>query len=182
MQRKSNWDDKIPSDLLNIWNNHFDMINEISKIHFKRAVIPSDAVNLQMTTVDFADASKKLVCVAIYARFLRKCGNYSCQLIFARSKLVPEGMTIPRTELLAANMNAHTGEVVRRALSKHCSGESLKLTDSRVTMHWLNNQELALKQWIRNRVVEILRLTNPKEWKYLTTSDMPADLGTRRGE
>ena len=105
VQRKFNWDDKIPNDLLNVWHNHFDTINEISNIHFKRAVIPDDAANLEVTTLDFADASKELVCVAIYARFLRKCGKYSCQLIFSRSKLVPDGMTIPRAELLAANMN-----------------------------------------------------------------------------
>ena len=90
-------------------------------------------------------------------------------------------MTIPCAELLAANMNAHTGEVVRRALCKYYSGDSLKLTDSQVTMHWLNNQELALSQWVRNRVVEILRFTEGSKWKYVKTNDMPADLGKRRG-
>ena len=181
VQRGLDWDDQIPSDLLPIWHNHFDMINEISQIRFKRAVIPDDAISLDVSTLDFADASKQLICVAIYARFLRECGKYSCQLIFSRSKLVPEGMSIPRAELLAANLNAHTGEVVKRALSKYYSGKPLKLTDSQVTMHWLNNQELALKQWIRNRVVEILRFTDASEWKYVKTTDMPADLGTRRG-
>ena len=71
--------------------------------------------------------------------------------------------------------------MIRRALSKYCGGESLKLSDSQVAMHWLNNQELALKQWIRNRVVEILRFTNANQWKYVKTTDMPADLGTRKG-
>ena len=181
VQRGLQWDDKIPNDLLPIWHNHFEMIKEIDSIHFKRAVIPDDALSLEVSTLDFADASKELICVAIYARFFRKSGKYSCQLIFARSKIIPEGMSIPRAELLAANMNAHTGEVVKRALSNHHNGKSLKLTDSQVTMHWLNNQELALKQWIRNRVVEILRFTRALEWKYVKTTDMPADLGTRRG-
>ena len=86
-------------------------------------------------------------------------------------------MSIPRAELFAANINAHTGEVVRRAVRI----SSLKLTDSQVTLHWLNNQELPLKQWVRNRVVEILRFTDKINWYYVKGIDMPADLRTRKG-
>ena len=177
VERKLDWDDRITDDLRSIWLSHFDMINELKTVRFQRAVVPKAAVNLDINTLDFSDASKHLACVAIYVRFLLKCGSYSCQLIFARSKLIPEGMSIPRAELLAANMNAHTGEVVKRALSKfNLSTE--KFTDSQVTMHWLNNQEIQLKQWTRNRIVEILRFTEASNWKYVRSADMPADIGT----
>ena len=179
VQRKLDWDDRIPDDLRPVWLSNFDMINELKTVRFRRAVVPTAAVSMDINTLDFSDASKSMACVAIYARFLLKCGSYSCQLIFARSKLIPEGMTIPRAELLAANLNAHTGEVVKRALSKF-NISSQKFTDSQVTMHWLNNQELQLKQWTRNRVVEILRFTDAPCWKYVPTSQMPADIGTRR--
>ena len=180
VERKLDWDDSIPDDLRPIWLSHFEMINELKTVRFRRAVIPKDAVNLDINSLDFSDASKQLACVAIYVRFLLKCGSYSCQLIFARSKLIPKGMSIPRAELLAANMNAHTGEVVKRALSRfNFSAE--KFTDSQVTMHWLHNQELQLKQWTRNRVVEILRFTKISNWKYVRSHDMPADIGTRQG-
>ena len=180
VQRKLNWDDTIPDDLRHVWLSHFDMMKELPSLKFNRAVIPKDAVSLELDTIDSGDSSKEMACVAIYARFLRKCGSYSCQLIFARSKLVPDGMSIPRAELLAANLNTHTGEVVKRSL-RTIHKKSLKLTDSQVTMHWINNQELPLKQWTRNRVVEVLRFTSAKEWAYIKTTDMPADLGTRRG-
>ena len=178
--RNLDWDDKIPDDLRPIWLSHFDMINELKTIRFRRAVIPDEAVNLDINTLDFSDASNQLVCVAIYVRFLLKNGSYSCQLIFARSKIVPKGMSVPRAELLAANMNAHTGEVVRRALTRF-NPSTGKFTDSQVTMHWLHNQELQLKQWTRNRVVEILRFTEATSWKYVRSIDMPADIGTRQG-
>ena len=74
-------------------------------------------------------------------------------------------MSTPRAELFAANTNAHTGQVVKRAIGKYHK-ECFKLTDSQVTLHWLNNQNLPLKQWTRNRVVDILRFTNPIDWKY----------------
>ena len=180
IRRKLDWDDKIPDDLRPVWLSHFNMISELKTIQFRRAVVPSDAVSMDVNTLDFSDASKQMACVAIYVRFLLKCGSYSCQLIFARSKIIPDGMSIPRAELLAANLNAHTGEVVRRALSKF-NPTSQKFTDSQVTMHWLHNQELQLKQWTRNRVVEILRFTEASCWKYVPTTEMPADIGTRHG-
>ena len=180
VQRKLDWDDRIPDDLRPVWLSHFDMINELKTIRFRRAVVPTEAMSMDINTLDFSDASKRMACVAIYARFLLKSGSYSCQLIFARSKLLPEGITIPRAELLAANLNAHTGEVVKRALSKF-NITSQKFTDSQVTIHWLNNQELQLKQWTRNRVVEIMRFTDVSSWKYVPTTEMPADIGTRHG-
>ena len=89
--RKLDWDDKIPDDLRHIWCSHFEMMREINNLKFKRAVIPADAVSGYLETLDFGDASQKLCCIAIYARFLRKTGDYSCQLVFGRFKIVPDG-------------------------------------------------------------------------------------------
>ena len=66
-----------------------------------------------------ADASLVMACSVVYARFKRRNGLYSCQLIFARSKIVPEGFTIHRAELLAAELNATTGHVVYSALRNY---------------------------------------------------------------
>ena len=72
-------------------------------------MVAEDAINLDIRTIDAADASQKLACVVIYTRFLKKDGTHSCQLIFSRSKLIPDGLSQPRAELFAATMNAHTG-------------------------------------------------------------------------
>ena len=129
VERGLAWDDRIPDALKSIWNSHFEMMQEIGKVKFKRAVVPEDAVNLNINAIDAADASKKLTSTAIYARFLKKDGTYSCQLVFSRSKIIPDGLTQPRAELCAATMNTHTGEIVRRAFqSSH--KERVKLCDS----------------------------------------------------
>ena len=176
VERQLNWDDVIPDDLRPIWNSNLEMIKDLKNFKFNRAIVPKDASSLDIDTIDSSDASKAIACIAIYARFPTLSGSYSCQLIFARSKLVPDGMTVPRAELYAANINAHAGEVVKRSLKKFHKS-SLKITDSQVTLHWLNNEELPLKQWVRNRVVEILRFTKPSSWKYVKS----ADIGTRSG-
>ena len=56
----------------------------------------------------------------------------------------------------------------------------MKLTDSQVVLHWLSNYEKTVKQWVRNRVIEILRFTDSSEWFFISSHNMIADLGTRR--
>ena len=128
---KLSWEDILPDFLRPIWVSHFHMTEELKNLRWSRAVIPENAVDLSCTTLDFGDASRILVCVAIYVRFELKNGLYSTQLIFAKSRLVPDNMTQPRAELYAALVNTHAGEVVRRSLGAKHQG-SLKFTDSQI--------------------------------------------------
>ena len=179
VRRKMEWDDVLPDDLRGLWSSHFEMLQELKSIRFNRAIVPADAINLQLTTLDFGDASQDLICASIYARFKRKQGDYSCQLIFARSRLVPDEYTQPRGELYAALVITHTSEVVRKAFNSTHSG-NLKFTDSQIALYWITNTSLQLKQWLRNRVNEIHRWTKSSQWKYVQSEDMIADIGTRR--
>ena len=73
----------------------------------RRTVIPEDAIDTQVKTLDFGDASREIACIGIHAIFKRKDGSYSCQLVFARSRLIPTIMTQPRAELYAVLINTH---------------------------------------------------------------------------
>ena len=50
--------------------------------------MPQDAVNLNIETIEMADSSQNLACAAVYVRFKRKSGEFSCQLIFSRSTAI----------------------------------------------------------------------------------------------
>ena len=175
--RKLQWDDAVPDDLKNTWKSNFEMMSEIKDLRYSRAVIPVDAVNLEIETIDTADASNSLACAAIYARIKRRNGEYSCQLVFSRSKIVPKDMAMPRPELVAAVLNASTGHVVKLSFGKYFK-KCLKLTDSQIVLHWISNRKLAMKQWVRSRVIEINRLTSPNSWRYVRSKDILADLRT----
>ena len=179
VRRKMDWDDVLPNELRQIWMSHFEMMQEVNTIRFKRAIVPNDAVNLNISTLDFGDASKDLICASIYARFERKQGKYSCQLVFARSRLTPDDLSQPRAELYAALINTHTGNVVRKAFHQNLQSQ-LKFTDSQIVLYWISNINLQLKQWVRNRINEIHRFTSASQWKYVRSEDMISDLGTRR--
>ncbi|XP_057290790.1 uncharacterized protein LOC130613467 [Hydractinia symbiolongicarpus] len=155
VHQKLDWDDTILDNLRPIWESIFNFIKEL-------------------------DASHSMVCVAIYGRFLGRNGQYSCQLLFGRTRSVPKDFTQPRTELYAAVINTHTGETVRRAL-KEWDQSSIKFTDIQIVLHWIENEEKPLKQYVRNRVVETRRFTEKSQWFYVNTTNMIADIGTRKG-
>ena len=150
---KLNWDDTILDDLGPLLETHFQMMQEIKVIKFNRAIIPKDAISLNINTVDTGDASKNIAWAVIYARCERSNGEFWCQIIFSQSKLVPDLMSGSRAELFAAVLNAHTGEVVKRSLGKYHQS-STKLTDSQTALHWVSNSNKPLKQWVRNRVIK----------------------------
>ena len=180
VQRKLDWDDVLPDNLRSVWLTNFEMIQEMKNLWYKRAVVPDDAISLDITTLDFGDASNMMACAAIYARFPRPNGVYSSQLVFARSKIIKEGTTQPRCEMVAALLNTHTGEVVKRAFGTRHKIQ-IKLSDSEIVLYWLRNENKPLKTWVHNRIIEIRRFTEINDWYHVEGKKMIADIGTRKG-
>ena len=137
-RKKLDWGDTIPDDLRKVWVDNFQLINEIGTVTFNRAIVPANAVSLDIETLDTADASQNLVCVAIYARFQLPQNMHSCQLIFSKSKIVPQDTTMPRAELIAATLNATTGHEVKMSLGVYHK-KCLKLCDNQVVLHWIHS-------------------------------------------
>ena len=172
------WDDEIPDNLRGLWISNFEMMAQIRDLHYRRAIVPQDAKNLDIETLEMGDSSSKAICAAVYARFEKKDGSFSCQLIFSRSKILPDGTSTPRGELLAAELNAATGFTVKRALGENHK-KSWKFTDSMVALHWIHCDKNALNTFVRNRITNIARLSEGAIWGHLDGKDMGADLGTR---
>ena len=179
VSRKLKWDETIPEDLRKIWVENFELINKLDGIKFSRATVPMDAVSLDMETIEAGDASSVLICAAVYVRFKRKNGMYSCELVIGKSKLVPSGMTIPRAELYAAEVNTALGQMAHRAFGAQII-QRYKITDSKVAYYWIHSWEKPLKLWTRNRVNEVLRGSKLEDWYLGPGNVMPCDIGTRR--
>ena len=56
-----------------------------------------------------------------------------------------------------------------------------KLTDSQVVLHWINATKSVLKSCVSSRVLEITRLSDHANWYYVSSNDIVADLGMRKG-
>ena len=76
------WGDTVPTELRSMWKNNFETIAKLGDIPFRRVIVPEDAENLEMETIEMGDASEVLACSALYVRIKRKNGAYHCQLLF----------------------------------------------------------------------------------------------------
>ena len=152
------WDDVLPDKLRPIWTSHFEMMKVVGNLKFHRVIIPAGAVNLNIHTIDIADASNQIACAATYARCLRINGSYSYPLIFSRSKIILDSLS--------------------QAKANH--KRKLKLAHSKVMLHWISNSQKPVTQSVRNTVLEIIRFTEPSEWIFVYSQYMIADLGARR--
>ena len=175
-----NWKDKIPDSLRGEWLTNFKLLEGVGQLKYSRIVIPSDAESLTMDIIGTGDASAKMTCAACYVRFKRKNGDYSCQLMLSKTKIVHT--TLPRAELVAATLNVHVTEIVKRSVEsfRTISG-CIYVLDSEIVLHWICSMVKQLKPFVRNRVLEILRFSYPAMWYHVASKLNPADLGTRKG-
>ena len=176
-QLKLDWDDPVPEVLLDKWVANMEKIQALKGLAFQRTVIPADAADDKVELLVMTDASQNLGVVAVFGRVKRKNGQYSCQLIMGRSKLLT-GMTIPKAELKSAVAAATTANVVQRNFGDRCSGVTF-VTDSTICLYWITQDDRPLQVGVRNAVCEIRRFSDAGDWFHITTEKNVADLGTR---
>ena len=123
----------------------------------------------------YADASKHACCAAAYLR-VGNSERAETSLLFAKVRLAPKETTIPRLELLAVLIGARIASFVQKEIPVPFSRRIL-WTDSKCVMHWLRSTKV-LSVFVENRLKEIRNAGN-LEFRYVPTSNNPADLGTR---
>ena len=124
-------------------------------------------------------ASAKAYCAVIYLVCETGSGIYS-RLVCSKTRIAPlKGLSIPRLELMSARILANLMENVRNALSFQVEITSFKYwLDSETALFWLNNAG-EWKQFVRQRVNEILAKTDKNNWGHCPGKENPADIGSR---
>ena len=171
------WDDAIPEVYLDTWVENLNQMQELRAVKFKRTVIPEGAATTDLELITSVDASSNIAIACVHSRVKLKCGGYHCQLLAAKSKLVST-LTVPRAELRAAVMGASLTHVIKSSLGNRVT-DSIFVTDSTVSLYWLNQDERPLCIGVRNSVIEVRRLSVLTQWYHVDTSQNIADLGTR---
>ena len=175
--RKLDWDDQVPVELLTKWVANMATIQELKELTFRRAVIPEDAADTMVGLLVLVDASQSMAAAAIYGRVRRRCGQFSCQLIMARSKIVAN-FTIPRAEMRAAVLGAASSQVLKKNLGDRLA-DVLYVTDSTICLHWIHQDDRPLQVAIRNAVIEVRRFSDVDEWVHVESHHNVSDLATR---
>jgi len=144
------WKDPVPQSMHETWVEHFIRLEASRGLTIPRCVVPSDAPpDWKIRLICLADAGEGAGGAAVYGGVERPDGTYSCNLLFAKSRLMRH--TVPRNELEAIVLMADIALVVQQSLGDRV-GDVLFYTDSRVAQCWVLNTRKRLRMFVHNRV------------------------------
>lgn len=124
----------------------------------------------------YSDASEKAIAAVAFVKD-PETGKYG--FILGKAKLAPLlGHTIPCLELCAAVLATEIGDIITQNLDIPMENINY-FTDSKVVLGYLNNNTRRFYTYVSNRVAIIHGRSRPEQWKYISTSRNPADVGTR---
>ena len=175
-----NWDEELNETYKQRWHQWLKELEEASIIEVERCVLGQAGEELKECHLHgFCDASEKAYCCMIFLHIVTE-KEEKVTLLTSKTRVTPlKSMSIPRLELTAARILAQMKDTVTRALEKEIEFSSINLwTDSMTTLWWIMNRR-EWKQYVKNRVNEILLKTEMKDWRYCPGKQNPADLGSR---
>ncbi|PFX19006.1 hypothetical protein AWC38_SpisGene16590 [Stylophora pistillata] len=179
-RRRAGWDDPLPDSLLQKWQRWRDSLAELERVTVPRCYHPADFGRVAQAELHaFSDASKDAIGACVYLRLVNDGGEVATSLVFGQSKVAPlQTTSIPRLELCGAVLA--TQAVARILKEIDIQIDNIKFyTDSKATLGYIQNESRRFYVYVANRVEIIRRVSSPDQWRYIETSDNPADLATR---
>ncbi|XP_048270106.1 uncharacterized protein LOC125386964 [Bombus terrestris] len=174
---KLDWDESLPADVHTEWSKYYSQLPLLNNVKFPRKTIIKTAAEIELH--GFCDASERAYGACVYLRTIAPDGHVWTRLLTARSKVAPlKSQTIPRLELSGALLLASLATTVLQALPSNIS-RTVYWTDSTIVLHWINTSPHTLKTFVAKRVTEIQQKTHTSDWRYIPTTDNPADLISR---
>ena len=173
------WDDPVPSDILNLHKNWRDQLSELAVKRLPRCYSSTQHKFLHQELHGFSDASKGAYGAVLYCRTVYHDHPPTVSIVTAKTKVAKlEPPTIPRLELCGAKLLTqiivNTAKILQiPANDWHC------WTDSAIILAWLDGRDRAHPVFVQNRVRHILQFTQPSNWHHVPTADNPADCASR---
>lgn len=176
-QSKVSWDETLPSEILVPWRNYLEDLSQLNVLKIERKITCKDYISLQVH--GFCDASEKAYGACIYIVTMDLNGERHSELITSKSRVAPlKCISLPKLELCSALLLAKLMKTVKQALDI-MEADTHYWSDSTIALCWLKNQPARWNTFVANRVAEIQELSEPQNWRHVTSSDNAADILSR---
>ena len=174
------WDDQLEENLRPQWEQWKMQLQDLENLSIPRCYKPSDFGKVYKAELHhFSDASLSGYGQCSYLRLIAQDGRVHCSLVMAKSRVTPTKITtIPRLELAAAVTSVRIAALIKKELDV-CLTEEIFWTDSKVVLGYLANEARRFHVFVGNRVQYIKERTSTSQWRYVASSDNPADIASR---
>ena len=172
------WDDELPTEIQNKWQEIEQEMTQISDLTFPRSVKPDDTTDDSPELVIFSDGSKQAYGAVAYYRW-KTINGPECRLAAAKSRIAPLKVEdIVRLELSAATLSARLRATLVRE-SKLKFKQVYHFVDSQIVKGMINKGSYGFNTFAGNKIGEIHREAKPDEYLWIEGKDNIADIITR---
>ncbi|XP_063411654.1 uncharacterized protein LOC134694569 [Mytilus trossulus] len=169
------WDEQLTQEDIQQWKKISFDLDEIQEYYIPRAIGLQGTVRFRLLC--FCDASTKAYASAVYLHQLREDNLCETDLLFSKTRLVPnKKITLPRLELLAVVIGVRCIDFVKKQLKLPIC-ETILWTDSQCVLHWIGSKK-PLATFVDNRIKEI-RQQQDIQFQYVYMKENPADIASR---
>lgn len=179
-KEKLGWDEEISGWKVDQWCKWLEELTHLSDFSIHRCVKPLDFGQISEARLHhFSDASENAYGVVSYLVSVNHQGRIHCAFVFGKARVGPlKQITIPRLELTAAVIAVKVDKMLREEMQIPLQ-PSLFWTDSTTVLRYIHNETAHFKTFVANRITLIREATKPQQWRYIRTSENPADQATR---
>ncbi|GFS89345.1 uncharacterized protein TNCV_3400091 [Trichonephila clavipes] len=174
------WDEFFPKNLESSWNEWCEEVPELNTFSIPRYylgyALQNEIDNIQIHC--FSDSSKKAYGTVVYLRIALKNGKTFTNFVASKCRVAPlKTISLPRLELMGALLSARLSYKISKTVNYITS--RYFWTDSSITYFWIKGSAARFKPFVKNRIKEIQKYTDPIEWRHCPGKDNPADLLSR---
>ena len=178
---KLSWDDCLPSDLLQSWNDFSSQLSTLNNLSIPRLALQFGS-NIIYELHGFCDATERAYGAVIYLKSIQH-DTTSVRLLCSKTRVAPLKSTkrsIAQLELCAAVLLAELYEKVSQALTNIIELKIVRLwCDNTTTLYWIHSNPNRWIVFVANRTRKIQGLSSNAIWDYVTSENNAADILSR---
>ncbi|XP_039865704.1 uncharacterized protein LOC120720149 [Simochromis diagramma] len=179
-RKKIGWDDALPDAVIQEWTIWMQELYKLEEFKVDRCFKTNSFGTVKTAQLHhFADASEDSYGTLTYLLLKNERDQAHCAFIMGKARVAPlKPVTIPRMELTAATLASRMDVMWKKELQMELK-DSVFWTDSTSVLKYINNKTTRFRTFVANRVSEIVKVSNPQQWRYVDTDNNPADLASR---